>query len=190
MAGGAIVRAIRAENVLMRRHLVRVGQQANHERLDRRGVGHSLREFLIYYALRWNDEGLAFVSKSIQDLHSGWTPPLESLLSFQGLIAGVNLGPILTVDGSMLNVPSVDRLVKLLCNEGLISHVTSSNHQQAAVLKRMVVRERTTGVAWGDCGISRDPSFVGEQVGDGSEGDRAVNSQRAARHQHPFACDG
>ena len=147
MAGGAIVRAIRAENVLMRRHLVRTEQRANHDRLDRRGVGHSLRDFLVYYALRWNDEGLASVSKSIQDLHSGWTPPLESLLSFQGLIAGVNLGPTLTVDGSVLNVPSVDRLVKLLCNEGLISHVTSSNHQQAAVLKRMVVRERTTPVS-------------------------------------------
>ena len=148
-AGGAIVRAIRAENVVMRRQFTRTGgQRAHYERLDRRGVGHSLREFLVYYALKWNDEGLASVSKSVQELHSGWIPPLEGLLSLQGLVAGINLGHILTVDdGSSLNVPSVDRLLKLLCDEGLISQVTSRQQQQTPALKRMVVREQTAPVS-------------------------------------------
>jgi hypothetical protein len=142
VTGGAIIRAVRAENELMRRQYVCTGLKKS-DRLERRGVGNSLREFFVFYAIRWNTEGLDSVCKLIEELHSGWTPPLEPLISFQGLIAGISLKPCVVVDGPLLRIASVERLVKLLCNEGLIaqSPVVSSRP-----VKRMTVQEECVPV--------------------------------------------
>jgi hypothetical protein len=75
-------------------------------------------------------------------LHAGWRPPLETLAAFRGLVVGISLRPCVVLeDGALLRVPSVERLVKLLCDEGLLRQVTSSGDSQNAPLQRMVVRE-------------------------------------------------
>jgi hypothetical protein len=145
--GGAVIRAVRAENESAIRRFTRTGQTTS-DRMEARGVGHSLREFLVFYALQWNDTGCPSVCQPIEALHAGWKPPLETLAAFKGLVAGISLRScvVLEEDGALLRVPSVERLVRLLCDEGLLRQVTSSGDSPNAPLQRMVVRERCTPV--------------------------------------------
>ena len=138
LAGGAAIRAVRAENASAIKRFARTEQRSS-DRLEGKGVGHSLREFLVFYALQWNDAGCQSVCKSVDELHAGWRPPLETLASFKGLVAGISLRPCVVLEGSLLRVPSVERLVKLLCDEKLIRQITSS--ATGPDLQRMVVQE-------------------------------------------------
>jgi hypothetical protein len=142
VAGGAIISAVRAENASATRRYAKTEQRTS-DRLERRGVGHSLREFMVFYALQWNDAGCRSVCKSVEELHAGWTPPLETLTSFKGLVAGISLRPCVVLEeGSLLKVPCVEKLVKLLCDEGLLRQITTSSATGSDQnLQRMVVRE-------------------------------------------------
>ena len=141
LEGGSVIRAVRAANDSAIRRFTRTGQTTS-DQMEARGVGHSLREFLVFYALQWNDSGVQSVCQSVEALHAGWRPPLETLAAFRGLVVGISLRPCVVLeDGALLRVPSVERLVKLLCDEGLLRQVTSSGDSQNAPLQRMVVRE-------------------------------------------------
>lgn len=141
LESGAVIRAVRAANDSAIRRFTRTGQTTS-DRMEARGVGHSLREFLVFYALQWNDSGVQTACQSVEALHAGWRPPLETLAAFRGLVVGISLRPCVVLeDGALLRVPSVERLVKLLCDEGLLRQVTSSGDSQNAPLQRMVVRE-------------------------------------------------
>ena len=140
VAGGAVISAVRAENAAAIKRFART-EQWKSDRLEGRGVGRSLREFLVFYALQWNDAGRQSVCEPVDELHAGWTPPLETLAAFRGLVAAISLRPCVVLEESLLRVPSVDRLVKLLCDEGLLRQITSSASVTGPNVQRMVVRE-------------------------------------------------
>ena len=133
---GKAISTIRAENAMVRKSYVSSGKKKS-DRLERRGVGNSVREFLVFYAIKWNSDGSDSVCKSIKELHAGWVPPLEPLIAFQGLIAGISLRPCVVVDGQLLRIANVEKLVGLLCSEGLIVKSSASTSQP---LGRMTVQ--------------------------------------------------
>jgi hypothetical protein len=136
VTGGKAISTVRAENALVRKCYVSTGKKKS-DRLERRGVGNSIREFLVFYAIKWNSDGSDSVCKSIKELHAGWTPPLEPLIAFQGLIAGISLRPCVVVEDQLLRIVSVEKLVGLLCSEGLITKSSASTSQP---LGRMTVQ--------------------------------------------------
>jgi hypothetical protein len=205
LEGGAVIRAVRAENESAIRRFTRTGK-ATSDRMEAKGVGHSLREFLIFYALQWNDAGCPSVCQSIEALHAGWRPPLETLAAFKGLVAGISLRPcvVLEEEGLLLRVPSVERLVRLLCEEGLLRQVTSSSSSSgdAPPLQRMVVRERCTPVKCIQEYLKRmlDEEWAGKEVVEVSATDvvRGLNGGEVgvyrrscvAQFMRPYLFDG
>ena len=138
-AAGAVIQSIRADNeVTVRRVYIKTGHNQS-ARLERRGVGSSLREFFVFYALRWSESGLDSAYYSLKDLYSGWTNALESSAVFHSLVVGVGMPSCVAVEGLMLRVPSVENLLKLLCEEGLIIPLESSPKIPTKV-QRMVVQ--------------------------------------------------
>ena len=111
--------------------------------MERRGVGVVLREFLIVHALQWNDAAIDTVSQSVEALHAGWAGALETPGVLRSLMAGAGLASYLSVEGSTLKVPSVKKLLKLLCDEGFIAPSPSA----ILSVKRMVVSEDSVPVA-------------------------------------------
>ena len=118
-------------------HAQAVGGAAVRRLYARTGArGPSLKEFLVHYALQWNDAGLETVSYSIDDLFKGWTKADVDCNVFRGLAAGAP--PCVTVQGPLLRVPCLDRLLQLLCEDGLIHPLEPSLCSPA--LKRMTVQ--------------------------------------------------
>ena len=148
LTGGAAILGMRVENAMARNTYVKTGKRIS-DRLERRGVGNTLREFFIFYALEWNVAGYGSVFQSIDTLYDGWVGAMDSKTVFQSLIAGIGLSSYVKVDGGMMRVPSVDRLLELLCSEGLIVVRTSSSSslRRAPVVKRMTVVENCNPVA-------------------------------------------
>ena len=164
--GGSVICDLRVENSAMARKMYsRTGKT---QQQHRSGAGYSLREFFIFYALKWNNAGNGSVFQNIDTLYAGWTGALETMDAFRSLISG-SMGLLLLsssssllswsscvkVEGSMLKVPSVERLLELLCSEGLIVVVgmmmMSTQSAAAApavvVVRRMTVLENCTPVA-------------------------------------------
>ena len=166
--GGSIICDLRVENSMARKVYIRTGK-THSDKLEYRGVGHSLREFFIFYALEWNNAGNGSVFEDIGTLHAAWTSSCsrsggaggssETFSVFRCLISGIGLSSYVTVEGSMLRVPSVERLLELLCSEGLIvvsgMMMTKLSVVQpvavvtptTVVVKRMTVLENCTPVA-------------------------------------------
>ena len=137
LAGGSVISALRVENSMARKRYAKTDQNSS-ATLERRGVGSSLRAFLVFYALKWNNAGLESVCYPIEELHRGWIEALVDLTVFASLIAGVDMPSCVVVQENKLKVTSVEKLLKLLCDEGLIVLVESSS--QSPKLKRMNVQ--------------------------------------------------
>ena len=148
VTNGSIIRDIRVENSMASKVYVRT-EKKDSSSLERRGVGFLLREFFIFYALKWNDTGTGSVFHDINALYNGWTDALETFNVFQSLISGLSLllSYVVKVEGSVLKIPSVDRLLELLCTEGLIVVVQTSQSKLLPVVKRMTVLDNCTPVA-------------------------------------------
>ena len=146
LTGGAAILGMRVENAMARKKYVKTGKRKS-DRLERRGVGNSLREFFIYYALQWNDAGHGSVFQSIDTLYDGWVGALEKPSVLKSLLAGIGISSCVKVEGNMLKVPSVERLLELLCSEDLVVVQTSSPFRTAPVVKRMTVLEHCNPVA-------------------------------------------
>ena len=141
VVGGSMIRSVRVENAAAKKIFIKTGRNTS-DRLERRGVGSLLREFLVFYALRWNDERLESVLQPIETLHAEWTNATSTttLNTFQGLVAGMGLPDYMIVEGPMIRVRSVAKLLELLCREGLIVRVISSAPPPPTV-RRMQVTE-------------------------------------------------
>ena len=143
--GGSIIRAVRVGNATARKSYVRTGKSRS-DSMERRGVGMVLREFLIFYALQWNDAAMDSVSLSVESLHAGWVDALETPNVLLSLMAGAGLASYVSIEGSTLKVPSVKKLLKLLCDEGFIVQTLSSTPATPSV-KRMEVSGDSAPVA-------------------------------------------
>ena len=143
--GGSIIRSVRVENSVARKSYVRT-EKTGSDSMERRGVGFVLREFLIFYALKWNDAVVDSVSLSVDALHAGWKDALETPNVLRSLMAGAGLTSYLSVEGFTVKVSSVKKLVKLLCDEGFIVQTIAAT-PATPLVKRMEVSEDSVPVA-------------------------------------------
>lgn len=146
VTGGAMIHSVRLENAAAKRRYARTGRTRS-DWLESRGVGASLREFLVFYALHWNESDRDSVHQSIEILHDGWTNARESYNTLQSLLSGAGLSSFMMVEDGMLRVPSVERLMALLCDEGLIAPSAPRFSAMVEGVKRMTVLEDSTPVA-------------------------------------------
>ncbi len=159
IAGGPMIHAVRVENAkkARRKGYVRTGRNQS-DRLERSGVGALLREFLVFYALKWNDAGLESVHQSIESLHSGWTDAKVDFNTLRSLLVGMGLASsyaLVEESSTVLRIPSVERLLGLLSKEGLITTARRSaggdtivtTTASSSVIQRMTVKEDCAPVA-------------------------------------------
>jgi hypothetical protein len=126
LGGGSFIRNLRVENLTARRRrFMKTGTEPS-----------SLRAFLVFYALKWNDAGLESVCYPVKELHSGWIQAVVDFTSLMALV--VDMPPCVLVQENKLRVASVDKLLKLLCDENLIAPVESS--VPMPTLNRMTVQ--------------------------------------------------
>ena len=229
ISGGPMIHAVRVENEgKARKKVVYVRSTEEKKKqsttttttnLERRGVGALLKEFLVFYALQWNNAGMVSVSQSIESLYSGWVGAREDVNTLQSLLAGANLASyfflmeVTTTEGSadspVLRVPSVEKLLRLLCREGLIITVVASSPPPS--IQRMTVAEDCTPVSsivkyfqdllaskegsssssWGDAEtVETTATDIVKVLNGGGEGMGVYRRSCVSQFMRPFIFDG